>query len=405
MEPDPTPTGALLTDLYELTMAAAYVASGMQDQTATFSLFVRDLPATRGYLVAGGVEAALDHLDGYRFADADLAALRDLRRFDDAFLDYLREVSFDGTVRAVPEGRLVFAEEPILEVEGPIAVAQLVESYLLNQVTTQTTLNTKAARMRHAAGGSAVVDFALRRCQGIDAAMALVRAGAIVGLAGTSNVAGAVAYGVPASGTMAHSFVQAHPDELDAFRAFASLYGQDTVLLVDTYDTHHGVEKAIEVAREARQRDGTEIRGIRVDSGDLARLTADAREMLDRAGFEQTQIFVSGGLDEHRIADLVAAGAPIDGYGVGSSLGVSSDEPVLDSVYKLVAVDGRGVRKRSPGKETWPGGSRCGGPPTPPTTCWPWRPSRLRPPTPRRSWRSSCSTVPAPARPRSRANP
>ena len=211
-----------------MTMAAAYLASGMQDQTATFSLFVRDLPATRGYLVAGGLEAVLDHLDGLRFGDTDLAAIRRLGLFDEAFLDHLRQIRFEGTVRAVPEGRLVFAGEPLLEVEGPIIVTQLVESYLLNQVTTQTTLSTKAARMRQAADGRAVVDFALRRCQGTDAAMKLVRAVAITGLAATSNVAGATAYGVAASGTMAHSFVQAHPDELEAFRVFAALYGEDT---------------------------------------------------------------------------------------------------------------------------------------------------------------------------------
>lgn len=353
--PEAMAKGALFTDVYQLTMAAAYVADGFAEKPATFSLFVRTLPASRGYLVAGGLDAALDFLEDYRFTDADLEALAAFDRFDDAFLDYLSDLRFEGTVRAVPEGRLVFADEPILEIDAPVGVAQLVETFLLNQVTTQTTLNTKAARMRHAAAGRAVLDFAARRCQGTEAAMKLTRADVIVGLAGTSNVAGAAAYGLPVSGTMAHSFVQAHPDETDAFRTFGNLFGADSVFLVDTYDTRRGVARALEVAEEMRAADGTEIRGIRLDSGDLETLARQARTMMDDAGFENVQIFASGGLDEHQIAELVASGAPIDGYGVGSALGVSSDAPVLNSVYKLVAFDGRDVRKTSTGKESWPG--------------------------------------------------
>lgn len=353
--PDAMAKGPLFTDLYQLAMAAAYVADGFAEKPATFSLFVRSLPASRGYLVAGGLDAAVDFLEHYQFSDQDLEALRGLGRFDDAFLDYLGDLRFDGTVRAVPEGRLVFANEPILEVDAPVGVAQLVETFLLNQITTQTTLNTKAARMRHAAGGRTVLDFAARRCQGTDAAMKLARADATIGLAGTSNVAGAAAYGLPVSGTMAHSFVQAHPDETDAFRTFGNLFGPDSVFLVDTYDTHRGVARALEVAAEMRAGKGTEIRGIRLDSGDLDALARDAREMMDDAGFGDAQIFASGGLDEHQIAELVASGAPIDGFGVGSALGVSSDAPVLNSVYKLVAFDGRDVRKTSTGKESWPG--------------------------------------------------
>lgn len=347
--------GPLFTDLYQLTMASAYVTDGLAGRAATFSLFVRSLPENCGYLVCGGLEAALDFIEGYRFTDLDLQALSALDRFDGAFLDFLREVSFEGTVRAVPEGRLVFADEPILEVDAPIGVAQLLETFLLNQITTQTTLNSKAARMCYAAADGAVLDFAARRCQGTDAAMKLTRAGAITGLAGTSNVAGGLAYDVPVSGTMAHSYVQAHADEMTAFRTFGALFGEDTVFLVDTYDSEQGIAQALAVAAEMRAADGTEFRGIRLDSGDLSTLAQHARTTMDDAGFEHAEIFASGGLDEYKIAELVASGAPIDGYGVGSALGVSSDAPVLESVYKLVAFDGRGVRKTSTGKQSWPG--------------------------------------------------
>ncbi len=335
-------------------MAAAYVAEGLAERPATFSCFVRDLPPERGFLVAGGLAEVLTYLDDLRFGDADLEALAGLGQFDDAFLGWLADVRFTGTVRAVPEGRIAFAGEPLLEIDAPVAVAQLLETYVLNVVTTQTTLASKAARFRHAGAGRPVVDFALRRAQGTDAGMKLVRAVGITGLAGTSNVAGGVAYGVPVSGTMAHAFVQAYEDEADAFRAFAGLYRERTVLLVDTYDTDAGVERAIEVAGELRDR-GVELRGIRIDSGDLEELSRRARSALDAAGFDGLQVVVSGGLDEHRIAELVAAGAPIDGFGVGTQLAVSADAPVLDSVYKLVAFDGRPVRKTSTGKVTLPG--------------------------------------------------
>lgn len=350
-----SPSPALLTDLYELTMAAAYLDEGMADRRATFSLFVRGLPAGRGCLVAAGLEDALRWLEELRFTGADLDALRGLELFDEAFLDLLAGLRFDGDVRAVPEGTPVFSEEPILEVDAPMAVAQIAESYLLNQVTTQTTLATKAARARHAARGTGVLDFALRRTHGVDAAMKLARVCGLVGLAGTSNVAGALEHGVPASGTMAHSFVQAHESELGAFRAFAARYGDATVLLVDTYDTITGVERAIEVGREMRER-GEQLRGIRLDSGDLAELSRRARKMLDDAGLSEVRIFASGGLDEHEVDRLLhEESAPIDGWGLGSALGVSKDVPVLDSVYKLVEYAGRPVRKTSEGKAIWPG--------------------------------------------------
>lgn len=353
-ERDPTAPGALVTDLYELTMAAAYFAEGIAERPATFSCFVRDLPPERGYLVAGGLAEVVTYLERYRFTEDDLAALGDLDLFADGFLSFLADVRFDGRVRAVPEGRIVFAGEPLLEIDAPIVMGQLVETFVLNQVTTQTTLSTKAARFRHAAPGHTVLDFAVRRTQGLDAAMKLVRAVAIVGLDGTSNVAGGTAYGVATSGTMAHSFVQAYEDETEAFRAFARLFGPRTVLLVDTYDTITGVARAIGVATEMRSL-GTELLGIRLDSGDLGALAQRSRHMLDDAGFDGMQIFVSGGLDEHDVAALVEQGAPIDGFGVGTQLGVSADVPVLDSVYKLVEFDGRPVRKTSTGKASLPG--------------------------------------------------
>lgn len=347
-------SNALLTDLYELTMVAAYVAEGIAERPATFSLFVRSLPPQRGYLVAAGLEAVLDHLETLRFDDDDLAVLDRLDLFDQSFLDYLAELRFTGTVRAVGEGGIVFAEEPLLEVDAPIGQAQLAETFVLNQMTTGTTLASKAARYRHAARGRPVIDFGFRRAQGVDAGMAVARAVRICGLGGTSNVAGGHRFGVRTTGTMAHSFVQAYEDEAEAFRVFARHFGSAAVFLVDTFDTRRGVARAVEVARECRAR-GLEVRGVRLDSGDLLALARDARRQLDEAGFPEMQILASGGIDEHAIERLLDAGAPIDGFGVGSSLAASTDAPVLDSVYKLVAFDGRPVRKTSEGKGTWPG--------------------------------------------------
>ncbi|HEX5267027.1 MAG TPA: nicotinate phosphoribosyltransferase [Acidimicrobiales bacterium] len=345
---------ALLTDLYELTMAAAYVAEDMAETTATFSLFVRALPPTRGYLVAAGLDGVLAYLEALRFTDDDLACLEGLDLLGAPALERLARLRFTGSVRAVPEGTVVFAGEPILEVTAPMVEAQLVETLILNLVTTGTTLASKAARYRYAAGDRTLAEFALRRCQGVDAALHLVRAARICGLESTSNVAGARRFGLPASGTMAHSFVQAHRREVDAFRAFTALFGPATVLLVDTFDPWRGIERAVAVAREA-QEGGVTLRALRLDSGDLAALARHARDRLDDAGCPEVGVIASGGLDEDRIAELVAEGAPIDGFGVGSDLGVSGDAPVIDTVYKLVEFGGRPVRKRSPGKETWPG--------------------------------------------------
>jgi nicotinate phosphoribosyltransferase len=349
----------LLTDLYEFTMAAALVAEGKADERATFSLFVRNLPPSRGYLVAAGLHEAVRFMRDWRFDGEAVDRLERAAPFDPAFLDWLREVRFTGRVRAAPEGRLVFANEPLIEVDAPFGAAQLLETVLLNLFTFPTAVTTKAARCREAAQGRTLVDFALRRAHGADAGMAVARAAAIAGFAATSNVAGADRYGLPASGTMAHSFVTAvaggAPEgELSAFRKFAEHYRGDPVLLVDTWDTAGGVDHAILVAKELAAA-GRRLAGIRLDSGDIVALARLARERLDAAGLPDVAVFASGGLDEYEIARLLSAGAPIDGFGVGTNFATSADAPTLETVYKLVAVDGRPMAKRSTGKATLPG--------------------------------------------------
>lgn len=344
-------SGGLLTDLYEVTMAASYLRRGM-NEPATFSLFVRALPPGRGFLIGCGLADCLTFLEDYGFTREDLDYLASEQHFDDTALRALERLRFTGDVRAIPEGRVVFAGEPLLEVTAPIAEAQLVETVLLNHITFQTTAATKAERCVRAAGGAQVVDFSFRRTQGIDAAMAVARASYIAGFAGTSNVEAARRYGIPASGTMAHSYVEAFPDEDAAFAAFTADFPDRTTLLVDTYDTLSGVKAAIRAARRAGR---AQLAGIRLDSGDLGALAFQARRLLDEAGMTRTRIVASGGLDEYAIAELTASGAPIDVYGVGTRMGVSADAPYLDSAYKLVAYGDRPVMKLSSGKATAPG--------------------------------------------------
>ena len=342
--------GGLLTDLYELNMAASYLRRGM-DGLATFSCYVRGLPPQRGVLVTAGLEACLDFLEDLTFTDDDLAYLASVG-FDARAIEDFRAVRFDGEVWAVPEGRVVHAGEPILEVTAPVAVAQLVETYVLNQVTLHTTLASKAARYTIAAEGRDLVDFAFRRTHGTEAAMAVARASAIVGFAATSNVEAARRYGLAVAGTMAHSFIEAFPSERDAFRAFAEDHPGRTTFLVDTYDTLNGVRNAIATIREL----GLDGRlGVRLDSGDLAELARGARALLDEAGLPQARIFASGGLDEHDVLALVTSGAPVDAFGIGTKMGVSADAPYVDSVYKLTEYDGRPVLKLSAAKATAPG--------------------------------------------------
>lgn len=342
---------ALLTDLYELNMAASFIRRGMHDE-ATFSLFVRDLPKHRGFLVAAGLEPSLEFLETFRFEEDDLGYLGDELEFDADVLDAFRELRFEGDVWAVPEGRVVYANEPLLEITAPIAIAQLVEPYLLNQMTFQTTIASKAARCTIAAGGKDLVDFSLRRAQGLDAAINVARVTSIVGFAATSNVEAARRFDLPVAGTMAHSYIEAFPTEAEAFRAFAQDLPRRTTFLVDTYDTLNGVETAIEVIRELGLEDNL---GVRIDSGDLDELSREVRRVLDEAGMQSVRIFASGGLDEHDLERLVFAGAPIDAFGVGTRMGVSADAPYLDSAYKLVEYDGRPMLKLSAMKATAPG--------------------------------------------------
>jgi nicotinate phosphoribosyltransferase len=351
---------SLLSDLYELTMAASYHREGL-DRPAVFELFVRHLPPHRSWLMAAGIGPALELVREMRFGEAELDYLRRLD-FAADFLDYLAGFRFGGDVAAMPEGTLCFADEPLVQVTGPRIEAQLLETLLLNQVNFQTMIATKAARVVLAAGcgepgqGDKVIDFSPRRDHGIDAAMKVARCAAIAGCAGTSNVAAAQRYGLTAMGTMAHSYVLSFRAELEAFKAFLRAFPQRGILLVDTFDIETGVRNAIEAARETE----TELRGVRIDSGDLEACARRARELLDDAGMTGAEIVVSGDLEEVRIAELVGAGAPIDRFGVGTDLGTSRDSPVVNGVYKLVAdanPDGewRGVRKLSAEKETLPG--------------------------------------------------
>jgi nicotinate phosphoribosyltransferase len=344
-------TGGLLTDMYELNMAASYLRRGMT-ALATFSLFVRRLPPGRGFLVAAGLDPALDWLERFGFDADDLGYLAQLG-FDDRALQGFGALRFTGDVWAVPEGRIVFALEPLLEVTAPIAEAQLAETFLLNQLTFHTTLASKAARCRVAAAGRVeLVEFGFRRTHGIEAGVAAARVSTLVGFAGTSNVEAARRFGLRPVGTMAHSYVEAFRNEVDAFRAYAQDTRGPVTFLVDTYDTLVGVAHAIDVINElGLARDVA----VRLDSGDLVALSRRTRRMLDEAGLERVRIFVSGGLDEHDVADFVASGAPVDSIGIGTRLGVAADAPFLDSVYKLVTYGDRPVVKLSPGKDTLPG--------------------------------------------------
>jgi nicotinate phosphoribosyltransferase len=341
----------LFTDLYELTMLQAYLEEDLTED-AVFSLFVRRLPKRRNFLIACGLGTVLDYLEDLHFSDGDIAYLASLERFSDRFLEWLRQFRFTGEVHAVAEGTPVFANEPILEVTAPLPQAQLVETFVMNQIHLQTVLASKAQRVVSAAQGRPVVDFGPRRMHGIDAALKAARAFHVAGVAATSNVLAGKHYGVPVAGTMAHSYIQAHGDEAAAFRAFASLY-PDTVLLVDTYDTLAGVRKVIDLAGVLG--DDFDVRAIRLDSGDLAQLARQSRKLLDDAGLHRVEIFASGGLDEHEIARLLQSGAPIDGFGVGTCMGVSKDAPALDIAYKLCEYAGQGRLKLSTGKPVLPG--------------------------------------------------
>ncbi len=341
---------ALLTDLYQLTMAASYFDQGMNEE-ATFSLFIRKYPPQRGYFVAAGLQEALHYLESLRFGGDDLAYLHSTGLFKSDFLDYLKGVRFTGQVHALPEGSLFFKDEPVLEVSAPIIEAQFVETFVLNAVSLLTLIATKASRSIHAAGARPLIDFSLRRTQGTDAGLKVARASYLAGFLGTSNVLAGKLYGIPIFGTMAHSYITSFPHEIEAFRAFSRVFPKITTLLIDTYDNLCGARHAIQVAQEMAAR-GEKVQFVRLDSGDIAAIAKDVRRVLDEAGLDQVRILASGGFDEFKIAEVLEAGGPVDSFAVGTKMGVSADAPYFDIAYKLVRYAGRPLMKLSTGKVT-----------------------------------------------------
>ena len=346
-------SSALLTDLYQLTMLQAYWQHRM-DGVAVFELFVRKLPPERAFLVAAGLEQALDFIEQARFDEAQLDWVAHCGTFAPGFADWLRELRFTGDVWAMPEGTVFFPNEPIVRVIAPIAEAQWLETRILNLIHFQTVIASKAARAVLAAEGHALIDFGLRRAHGAEAGVLAARAAYLAGFAGTATAYAGPRFGIPVFGTMAHSFVQAHDDEAQAFTDFAESFPDNAMLLIDTYDTVEGARCVAGIAPRLAER-GIRIRGVRLDSGDLDALSRAVRGVLDAAGLRDAVIFASGNLDERRVHALVAAGAPITSFGVGTSLTTSSDAPYLDAVYKLQEYAGQARRKRSAGKATWPG--------------------------------------------------
>ena len=348
---------SLFTDLYELAMCASYF-DNERCETATFDLFIRRLPPGRSFLLFAGLEQVLLYLRSVRFTDQHIAYLR-RQGFQEPFLKYLQDFKFTGEVFAVPEGTVVFPNEPLIRVTAPIIQAQLAETFMLNTVNLQTMIASKAARVVQAANGKSVIEFGLRREHGIDAGMKVARSSYIAGCQGTSNVLAGLAYGIPVFGTMAHSFIMSYEREIDAFRAFTKTFPAKSTLLIDTYDDLAGAEKAAVVAKEMEKR-GFKLGGIRLDSGDLAEISKKVRLMLDAQGLNYVNIFASGDLDECKIEELKAKNAKIDAYGVGTKMGTSADYPYIDVIYKLSEIEnGDGefvpIMKLSEGKVTLPG--------------------------------------------------
>ncbi len=344
---------ALLTDLYEFTMAYSYFRSG-KNEHATFELFVRELPQDRSFLVSAGLEQILYYLENISFGEESLDYLGTLGLFDTEFLDYLGSFKFTGTVYAIPEGEIYFPPEPVIMVSAPRIEAQIVETFLLNTFNFQSLVASKAARIVLAADGRGVVDFSLRRDHGADAAVKAARASYIAGCLGTSNVLAGMFFDIPVFGTMAHSYVMSFVSEIEAFRRFVKDYPKNSVLLIDTYDTIGGAKNAIKVGKEMKKA-GRKLQGLRLDSGDLALLSKKVRGMLDGDGLGYVKIMASGDLNEYRIQDLVKGEAPIDTFGVGTEMGTSRDSPALGGIYKL-SCDNLGPRmKLSCGKATLPG--------------------------------------------------
>lgn len=349
---------ALLTDLYELTMAASYFEH-KRDGKAVFDLFIRDLPKVRSFFLAAGLEDVIEFLETFHFDHDSIKYLEGLGIFHRDFLEHLKTLRFTGDVWAIPEGTVFFPNEPIVRVVAPLIEAQIIESFLLNTINLETMIATKAARVVMAARGRSVFDFALRRTHGATAALRTARSSYIAGFKGTSNVLAGSLYGIPVAGTMAHSFVMSFKNEVDSFRAFAKTFPKYSTLLIDTYDTIHGVENAVIIAKELEKK-GRRLVAVRLDSGDMARLAIRARFLLDKAGLSYVKIFASGNLDEYKIKQLLNQRAPIDSFGVGTKMGVSADAPYCDVIYKLSEVtDANGeflpTMKLSRGKTTYPG--------------------------------------------------
>ncbi len=344
---------ALLTDLYQLTMLQGYHDAGMED-VAVFEFFVRKLRPGRGFLMAAGLEQALQFLEGVHFSSEELAWLATTGRFNNGFLARLEALRFTGDVHAMPEGTIFFPNEPILRVTAPIAQAQLVETRLINLLHFQTLIASKAARIVLVAPDKLLVDFGLRRAHGAEAGLLAARASYIAGFTGTATVQAGMQFGIPLFGTMAHSFVQAHDGEMLAFEHFAHAQPDNVVLLIDTYDTEAAARKVVALAPQL-ERDGIRIKGVRIDSGNLSDHAHRVRQILDAGGLKHVTIFASGDLDEYVLRDMLAAGAPVDGFGIGTRMDTSSDVPYLDCAYKLQEYAGKPRRKRSEGKQTWPG--------------------------------------------------
>ena len=345
--------GALLTDLYQLTMLQAYFDQGMAD-TAVFEFFVRKLPANRNFLVAAGLEQALDYLEGLHFAPDELDWLAHCGRFHPAFVDSLADLRFTGEIQALAEGTVCFPNEPLLRVVAPLREAQLIETRLINLLQFQTLIASKAARVRLAAGDRVLADFGMRRAHGAEAALLSARASYLAGFNGTSNIRAGMLWGIPLSGTMAHSFIQAHDRELDAFAHFARSHPQTTTLLIDTYDTEAAAKALPPLVRELAA-EGIHIQAVRIDSGDLGDHARQVRAILDAGGAQAIKIFASGDLDEYGVRALLEGAAPIDGFGVGTRMNTCADHPSLECAYKLQEYAGVARRKLSEGKANWPG--------------------------------------------------
>jgi nicotinate phosphoribosyltransferase len=344
---------ALLTDLYQLNMMRGYLEADMT-RTAVFEFFTRRLPERRGFFMAAGLAQVVEYLEGLRFTPAELQWVAESGRFDDRMVNYLADLRFDGDVDAMPEGTAFFADEPIIRITAPLPVAQLVETRIINLLHFESLIASKAARMVLAAPDKILLDFGLRRAHAAEAGTLAARACYIAGFTGTATVPALPLFGIPIFGTMAHSFIQAHYDEAQAFEDFARARPDATVFLIDTYDTERGAEKVVALAPKLA-REGIKIQGVRIDSGDLAAHAQKVRAILDAGGLADVKIFASGGLDEDDLLEFTRTDAPIDGYGIGTSLTTSSDAAALDCAYKLQEYAGTPRRKKSEGKATWPG--------------------------------------------------